>query len=146
MDPAWILAGEPYSRQKKFGSDYSSCGWPLFWGKPRLNPRTEQDQALGNFRFGHCTVSQNPSERMLSFAWVPPFLSRKISQHLNARYKLNQKKHRQRDPASVARETSSVKAEFTICNNEVINSLWKGSDRGSPELLWLLASSQHTKC
>lgn len=42
-----------------------------------------------------------------------------IAQHLNNLYNFKQKKHRQRAPASVAAEISSVKAEFTMSNNEL---------------------------
>lgn len=122
MDPAWKLSGEPYSRQNK---------WEIWiWLQPMwlaifLEKAKSKSQNLTRSGFRELQIWQFHSlsesvGKMLSFAWVLPLHSRKISQHLNTRYKFNQKKHRQREPASVATETSSVKAQFTICNNEFL--------------------------
>lgn len=82
-----------------------------------------QNWTRSGFRQLQIWPLHSPSEsigKMLSFAWVLPLYSRKISQQLNTRYKFNQRKHRQREPVSIATETSSVKAQFTISNNEFL--------------------------
>lgn len=88
----------------------------------KTKPNSQNWATSASREFQACPLHRLP-ESVRKRCWALPgllsFQSRKISQHLNNQHNFKQKKHRQRAPASIATETSSVKAEFTISNNEL---------------------------